>query len=414
MKHFITTTLSLALTLALTLALPVSATELEGTLDNFTAQSTYTSGTFTDVADDNIFAENVATAYELGLMNGQSDTIFGINNSITRLETLILACRLHNTYYAIPDGIVVEDWSEAASIYCGYATEYGIYCDFSDWSVAATRSEFAAILSSALPDDALEAINTVEDNSIPDVSVSDTYGEAIYRLYRAGILTGNDTAGTFTGDTQITRGAASAIVTRMADTSLRNEITLTVQVELTSCQVCGSEVACTTYYVDGTEVTICSECYATLQAVAESYMPYLESMSAYYDTYALFDVNKDGIPELFSEQGCYLYSYSPLLGRVVWSYESFVIVSVYVSADNTDVMFYYPTYSGNDSYYEYYTMNENGVLEDRVVNGETSNPDTYYDDVEALMSSMTLLECDYTIDDVDSLFNDLLIAASLD
>ena len=52
------------------------------------------------------------------------------------------------------------------------------------------------------------------------------YYDAVYRLYRAGVLTGNDAKGTFTPFSNITRGAAAAIIGRMADASLRKQITL--------------------------------------------------------------------------------------------------------------------------------------------------------------------------------------------
>lgn len=41
--------------------------------------------------------------------------------------------------------------------------------------------------------------------------------DASYRLYRAGVLTGNDSAGTFTPSASIERSAVAALVTR-ADT----------------------------------------------------------------------------------------------------------------------------------------------------------------------------------------------------
>ena len=53
-----------------------------------------------------------------------------------------------------------------------------------------------------------------------------SYAEAVYRLYDAGVLTGNDAYGTFTPFSYITRGAAAAIVGRMADASLRKAVTL--------------------------------------------------------------------------------------------------------------------------------------------------------------------------------------------
>ena len=82
------------------------------------------------------------------------------------------------------------------------------------------------ILSSALPDEALPEISSIEEGAIPDVDSGDACCEAVYRLYRAGILTGNDAQGTFTPGSFITRGAAAAIVGRMAEPAQRKCITL--------------------------------------------------------------------------------------------------------------------------------------------------------------------------------------------
>lgn len=85
---------------------------------------------------------------------------------------------------------------------------------------------FAQILGAALPDEALGEISSIEDGSIPDVPADANYAAAVYRLYRAGVLTGNDRKGTFTPFQPITRGAAAAIVGRMLVPGQRIAITL--------------------------------------------------------------------------------------------------------------------------------------------------------------------------------------------
>ena len=109
--------------------------------------------------------------------------------------------------------------------YVDYCKENGILKkDFADYNAPAKRRDFASILAAALPEEALEAINTVR--SIPDVAKKDGDADAIYALYRSGILTGNDAQGTFGPETSINRAAAAAILTRMADPGLRKNITL--------------------------------------------------------------------------------------------------------------------------------------------------------------------------------------------
>ena len=87
-----------------------------------------------------------------------------------------------------------------------------------------TRSEFVRILHGAL--EHYEQINTVADNALPDVKLGDAFAAAIYELYRAGILHGNDTAGTFRPESTIKRSEAAAILNRMYDKTARKTVSL--------------------------------------------------------------------------------------------------------------------------------------------------------------------------------------------
>ena len=110
---------------------------------------------------------------------------------------------------------------------CRLCSENGIIgADYKDYSAYITRKEFARILANSLPDEALAAINKVDDDAVPDVKTSDTYGPAVYKLYRAGILTGNDKQGTFSPNSYILRKEVAAIATRMVDPGLRRSVTL--------------------------------------------------------------------------------------------------------------------------------------------------------------------------------------------
>ena len=197
-------------------------------LHNFKKVNTYTEGQYSDVPSTHTFSENAKAAYEFDIMQGYGST-FGVGNNITRLASIIIACRLNCIYFSGVNNIDATYSGTTQQRYMAYAKDYGIFCNFDDVSKNATRAEFAAILASAFPDEALKAINTVEDEAIPDVNVRTTYADAIYRLYRAGILNGSDAKGTFYPTTYITRGAACAIATRMCDESLRKSVNLTKQ-----------------------------------------------------------------------------------------------------------------------------------------------------------------------------------------
>lgn len=214
---------SLLLTLAMLASLCVSAQA--ASLDNFKTALTYQDGQFTDVAADSWCAPNVRTAYEFGIMNGKSTTIFDPEGDVTVGQAIIMACRIHNTYYE--NG---ETFGPGYQPYVDYTAKYemNILADLSamDLNSSVTRAGFAVFLSAALPDEALPQTSTVEDRAIPDVDGASIFGPAVYRLYRTGILTGNDAKGTFSPYSSITRGAAAAIVSRMASPALRKSVTL--------------------------------------------------------------------------------------------------------------------------------------------------------------------------------------------
>lgn len=184
---------------------------------------------FTDVSSGDWFAENVKKAYELGLVSGTSETTFNPNADITIAETITLASRLNNTYKGNTHTFVPANvWYQP---YVDYAIQNGIIKsgEYGDFNAKATRAQFAKIFALSLPGESLKEINIIEDRSIPDVSMKDSYATSVYKLYRAGILTGNDDKGVFAPNTNIQRSAVAAIVSRMAIESMRVNKTLKVE-----------------------------------------------------------------------------------------------------------------------------------------------------------------------------------------
>lgn len=197
----------------------------DGSFDNFSKQRSFSDTTFKDVKPDDWFYDNVKAAYELGLMVGNRSGAFDPDGDLTIAQAITVASRIHSIYSTGTDAFSrTEPWYKA---YVDYAKDKAIISsDYPDYSKKATRAEFAVILSSSLPDDALAAINNVDDNAIPDVKLSETYADAVYLLYRAGIFAGNDSKGTFSPDSFIRRSEVAAVVSRMADSSLRKSIEL--------------------------------------------------------------------------------------------------------------------------------------------------------------------------------------------
>ncbi len=202
-----------------------SITSGTGTLDNFVKINDYQPNQFTDVSATSWYAQNVATAYELGLMIGSSSTYFNVNGKVQISEVITMAARIHSIYTTgSSDFQQKSPWYQT---YVDYAISNGIISgSYPDYGKSATRYEFATILEAALPDEALPIINYIEPGCIPDVPVSAPYADAVYSLYEAGILTGTDRYGTFNPNATIARSETAAIITRMAMTSLRKTFSL--------------------------------------------------------------------------------------------------------------------------------------------------------------------------------------------
>ena len=214
----------LSLLMAAVLAIGLLPTAFAG-YENFSAQAAYT-GQFTDVPADEWYYENVRAAYEYGLIDGRSETQFAPDGTLTVAEAIKMAATIHSIYQTGSADFAVSDpWY---LVYVDYALENGILSAArTDYNTSASRAVFASVLAGALPADALPAINTVDNGAIPDISMNASYADAVYLLYRAGVLTGSDSAGSFRPDSTIKRSEAAAIVTRMADPNLRQSITLT-------------------------------------------------------------------------------------------------------------------------------------------------------------------------------------------
>ncbi len=212
--------------------LPISASAVGG-LAYFGRVNTYQSGRFTDIATSDWYAAYVQAAYEYDLIDGKTDNTFEPGSTLTIAEAIKLASCLHSIYYTGSAGFSNgEPWYEP---FVEYALTYGIIDDeYADYNAAVTRSEFALILSKAFPTEALTERNTVEDNAIPDVQMDYTYSDAVYLLYRAGVLTGDQT-GAFLPNNTIKRSEAAAIVVRMVNASFRQSFTL--RVSLTPQQI---------------------------------------------------------------------------------------------------------------------------------------------------------------------------------
>lgn len=184
---------------------------------------------FTDVPEGAWYYDSVYSAWENGLIDGVTADKYKPDGSLTVAQAIKLAAALHQMmhqgYVTLENG--TANWYDT---YVTYAVnndiieaKYQTYTK-AQMDTAISRSEFVHIFYGAL--DTCPEINTVADNAIPDVKMTDTYADEIYAFYRAGILTGSDGQGTFLPGSSIKRSEVATILIRMYDESVRESITL--------------------------------------------------------------------------------------------------------------------------------------------------------------------------------------------
>ncbi len=175
---------------------------------------------FTDIPAGSWYEAEVYAAYDAGLMQGVGGTAFAPQRTLTLWEGVALAARVHRIYTAGTDDLEPgRPWYE---VYVNYSLENSILDAAptpAEGVAVLTRGGLATLLARALPEEALEAINSVE--SIPDVERSHPQADAIYRLFRAGVMVGTDDFGTFRPENSLTRAEAAAVVLRMTDPDRR-------------------------------------------------------------------------------------------------------------------------------------------------------------------------------------------------
>jgi len=202
-------------------------------LSNFDRIREY-QGNFADVPPSAWFYPGVRNVYERGIMDGRNDGSFDPQGAITIAETVKIASTLHRIFHTgFGDFTSGSPWYMP---YLEYAHRNGLRVGaFRNFNMPITRADFAVIMESSLPNEVLTPISRIPDGAIPDVYEHFSYGRAVYTLYRAGVLTGFDAAGTFFPGRTLTRAEAATIVSRMIDADSR--VLMTRDIPLTAEQV---------------------------------------------------------------------------------------------------------------------------------------------------------------------------------
>ena len=178
----------------------------------FEKTTTFPENTFTDIPATAWYAGEVKNTYELGLMQGTSDTQFAPEDNVTLAQAITVASRVSALYNGEEIPSAEGAWYK---MYVDYATSKGFFAekDGEDYNRPATRMEVATIFADALPESYFTPKNDVD--FIPDVLGMAGY-DKLLKLYRAGVVLGNDDIGSFYPNKNIKRAEMSAIINRVA------------------------------------------------------------------------------------------------------------------------------------------------------------------------------------------------------
>lgn len=213
------------------LCLPAAA-DTTASMDNFVRKAVY-DNTFSDVAADSWYYDNVTALYELGLTTGTGESTYSPEDSVTVAEVLAFAARIRSIYeYGDAEtGAAAYTRSSDTLWYSGYvrylSSEGVIGSEFSgQYGIAATRGQVAFVLANILPSEELEEINNEavdmalsSTRLMSDVTEETAFYAYIVQLYRWGIVGGSDEYGTYYPESSITRAELAAMLTRLTGTS---------------------------------------------------------------------------------------------------------------------------------------------------------------------------------------------------
>lgn len=176
---------------------------------------------FVDVKKDAWYHDEIVEAVYTGIINGKSETIFAPDDLLTYAEAVKLAACMSQVY--LNGNVTLTSGTPWYQPYADYCRINNITTKNYDYNANATRAGYIEIFANALPDSAFEDINNIPDGSILDVKDNAPYTIYVYKMYRAGILTGVDALHNCKPEDNIKRSEVAAIISRMMNDDKRIE-----------------------------------------------------------------------------------------------------------------------------------------------------------------------------------------------
>lgn len=194
-------------------------------MDNFAISNSDYSRHYFDIPDDAWYSpqnnSQLQTVDELGILIPDSYMRFRPDEQIT-IGQLIRAAVIINRIYNGYPGLICENDGQYQA-YADYAVQAGMILkgEFPDLARDATRQEMAYVLSQAIPEEYMTAINDIE--SITDMDMSRKYYDYALTMARAGIISVED-GNVFHPEESATRAQTAAMIEKLVHPSSRTTI----------------------------------------------------------------------------------------------------------------------------------------------------------------------------------------------
>ena len=173
---------------------------------------------FTDVPEKAWYYDDVKSAYESDLISGKKPTKYAPNDNMTAAEAVKLAAAMYKLRNEGSANFATsKPWYK---VYVDYARQKALISSDLNWNKNITRAGYMQIFANILTDEEAKK-NSVADDSIPDVPMTHPNAQAIYKLYRAGIVTGIDDKKNCAPASNIKRSEVAAILIRMMEKKRR-------------------------------------------------------------------------------------------------------------------------------------------------------------------------------------------------
>jgi len=180
---------------------------------------------FVDVRPDAWYHDEIVEAVRTGIINGKTPTTFKPDDFLTYAEAAKLAACMNQVY--TNGKVTLTNGTPWYKPYVDYCKEKGIITKEYEFGRNATRAGYMEIFANALPEEAFKQINNIPDGSILDVKSGATYAHFVYKMYRAGIVTGVDEKHSCNPEATIKRCEVATIISRMMNDNNRVEFEMT-------------------------------------------------------------------------------------------------------------------------------------------------------------------------------------------